>query len=184
MNNYLRIGSILFLLLFSSACDLKTTVDYDRNADFSAVKTYAWAEQEQAEINDLNQKRIVSAVESQLALKGLKAVDSDPDVYVAYFTDDDEQVVVDTTHMGYGYGPGMYWDPFWGGGMGMSTSTSRVRTYTQGTLVVDLYDADEKQLVWRGVVTATVNADPRKLEKQINKGVAKLFKKYPPAEKS
>ncbi|UCF38889.1 MAG: DUF4136 domain-containing protein [Acidobacteriota bacterium] len=184
MNNYLRIGSILFLLLFSSACDLKTTVDYDRNADFSAVKTYAWAEQEQAEINDLNQKRIVSAVESQLALKGLKAVDSDPDVYVAYFTDDDEQVVVDTTHMGYGYGPGMYWDPFWGGGMGMSTSTSRVRTYTQGTLVVDLYHADEKQLVWRGVVTATVNEDPRKLEKQINKGVAKLFKKYPPAEKS
>lgn len=184
MNNWLRIGSLLLVLSFTLACDLKTTVDYDRDTDFSAVKTYAWADQEQTEINDLNQKRVVSAVESQLALKGLKPVDSNPDVYVAYFTDDDEQVEVDTTHMGYDYGPGMYWDPYWGGGMGMGTSTSRVRKYTMGTLVVDLYDADEKQLVWRGAVTATVDEDPRKLEKKINKGVAKLFKKYPPAEKS
>lgn len=181
MNNGLRIVSLLLVLSFTLACDLKTTVDYDRSVDFSSVKTYAWAEQKQTEINDLNQKRIVSAVESQLALKGLKPVDSNPDVYVAYFTDDDEQVEVDTTHMGYDYGPGMYWDPYWGGGMGMSTSTSRVRKYTMGTLVVDLYDADEKQLVWRGAVTATVDEDPRKLEKKINKGIAKLFKKYPPA---
>ena len=184
MKHWLRIGSLLLVLPFILACDLKTTVDYDRDADFSAVKTYAWAEQEQTEINDLNQKRIVSAVESQLALKGLQPADSKPDIYVAYFTDDDEQVVVDTTHMGYGYGAGMYWDPYWGGGMGMGSSTSTVRKYTEGTLVVDLYDAEKKELVWRGVVTATVNEDPRKLEKQINKGVAKLFKKYPPAEKS
>ena len=64
--------------------------------------------------------------------------------------------------------------------MGMSTSTSRVRTYTEGTLVVDIYRADKKELVWRGVVTATLDENPRKVEKKINKGVAKLFKKYPP----
>jgi hypothetical protein len=184
MNEWLRIGSLCFFLLFTLACDLKTTVDYDRTADFSAVKTYAWAGREHPEINDLDHRRVISAVDSQLSQKGLQLVESNPDVYVTYFTDDDEQVVVDTTHTGYGYGPDMYWDPYWGGGMGMGSSTSRVHTYTKGTLVVDLYSADEKQLVWRGAVTATVSEDPKKVEKQINKGVAKLFEKYPPAEKS
>lgn len=138
MKHWLSIAGLVVLLSVTLACDLKTTVDYDRDIDFSTVKTYAWAEQEQPEISDLNRKRIVSAVESQLALKGLQPADSNPDVYVTYFTDDDEQVVV------------------------------------------DLYDPDEKQLVWRGVVTATVDEDPRKVDKKINKGVAKVFKKYPP----
>ena len=109
-------------------------------------------------------------------LKGMKMVESDPDVYVTYHGDDNEQVVVDTTHYGYGYGGGWYW----GGYGGMGTSTSRVRTYKEGTLIVDIYKAAEKELIWRGTVTGTVSENPKENEKKINKGVAKVFKKYPP----
>lgn len=163
-------------LLFLIGCDLKTTVDYDREADFSAVKTYSWAGRQHPEVTDLTHKRILASVDQQLAFKGLKKVESDPDVYVTYHGDDNERTVVDTTHHGYGYGAGWYG---WGYG-GMSTSTSQVRTYTEGTLIVDIYDAGKKELIWRGTVTGTVSENPQKNEKNINKGVAKVFKKFPP----
>ena len=166
-----------------AACDLKTIVDYDRNADFSNISTYFWVEKDEKEISDLDHRRIVAAVDQQLAAKGLKKVDADPDVGVIYYADDDEQVVIDTTTSGYGYGGGMYWDPYWGGGMGMSTSTSRVRKYQEGTLLVDIYDAKKKELIWRGSITGTLSDNPRENEKKVNKGLAKLFKKYPPQPK-
>ena len=164
------------LLLATTGCDLKTNVDYDRGADFSLVKSYAWYDQENPKISDLDHRRIVSAIEANLAKKGLQQVDSNPDVYVTYYGDDNEQTVIDTTHHGYGYGG----DWYWGGGMGMTTSTSRVRTYTEGTLVVDMYKAEEKELIWRGTVTGTVSENPEKNVKNINKGLARMFEKYPP----
>ena len=182
MKKALCLLALMFCLVGMTGCDLKTTVDYDSTVDFTALKTYSWVEPENLEISDLNHRRIIAAVDSELEMEGLKLVDADPDVVVTYFTDDDEQIVVDTTHMGYGYGPGMYWDPYWGGGM--STSTSRVHTYTEGTLIVDIYSASEKQLVWRGAATATIGDNPKDVAKKIQKAVTELFKKYPPAQKS
>jgi hypothetical protein len=172
----LTASAALALLLFTVACDIKTSVDYDRNADFSSYKTYAWFDPENPEISDLNHRRILAAVDSNLAAKGLQKADSDPDLYVTYFGDEDEQTVIDTNHYGYGYGAGWYW----GGGMGMASSTSTVRSYTKGTLVVDMYDASKKELVWRGAISGTVSDNPQTNEKNINKGFAKLFKQYPP----
>jgi len=66
----------------------------------------------------------------------------------------------------------------------MSTSTTHVRTYRQGTLIVDMYKADQKQLIWRGTVTGTISDNPQQVAKDIPKGIQKLFKKYPPEKKS
>jgi hypothetical protein len=77
--------------------------------------------------------------------------------------------------MGYGYGGGYYGR---GAGMGMSmgTSTSRVVTYDKGTLIIDIWDADEKKLVWRGSTTDTVSDNPKKMEKRLKKMLDKLVK--------
>ena len=174
----LLIGFSMCALLLMVGCDLKTSVDYDRTADFSGIKSYAWAGRQHPEVSDLTHKRILGAVGGQLELKGVARVDSDPDVYVTYHGDDNERTVVDTTHHGYGYGAGWYW----GGYGGMSTSTSHVRTYTEGTLIIDIYSASAKELIWRGTVTGTVSDNPQTNEKNINKGVAKVFKKFPPKE--
>ncbi len=175
---------LLVPFLFVLGCDLKTSIDYDHEADFSQVATYNWTGEQHPEINDLVHNRIMAALTSQLEAKGLSKVDSDPDVFVTYYGDHDERTVVNTTSYGYGMGPG------WGyaGGMGyagmgaggMGGSTSTVSNYTEGTLVIDIYRADEKQLIWRGTVTGTVSDDPKKNEENINKGIVKLFEKYPP----
>ena len=169
---------LLVPFLFVLGCDLATSTDYDREADFSKVTTYAWAGERNPEINDLDHNRILAAVNSQLERKGLREDDSNPDVFVTYYGDDNERAVIDTTHSGYGYGGDMYW-----GGMGMAgmgSSTTTVRTYQEGTIIVDIYWAEDKQLIWRGTVTGTISDDPKKNEKNINKGIAKMFEKYPP----
>ncbi len=171
---------LLFLLvpfLFVLGCDLATSVDYDREADFSQVSTFGWTGERNPEVNDLVHNRIVNALRSQLEAKGLREVDSNPDVFVTYYGNHNERTVIDTMNTGYGYGPGWGWGR---GGMGMGSSTTTVRTYKEGTIVVDIYGSGSKQLVWRGTVTGTISDDPKKNEKNINKGIAKLFEKHPP----
>ena len=49
-----------------------------------------------------------------------------------------------------------------------------------GTLVIDLYDAKTKQLIWRGSAQDTVSDSAAKNEKNLDKGVTKMFKAFPP----
>ncbi len=177
MLKVLPLSAFMLCLLLLAGCDLSTTMDYDQDFDFSAIKTYQWAGEKPEQVTDMAHRRIVNAIDEQLQAKGLSIAESDPDVYVVYYGDDDEQVVANTTHYGYGYGPGWYW----GGGMGGSTTT--VSTYTVGTLVIDMYSAAKKELIWRGTVSGTISEDPQKNIKLIQKAAEKVFKKYPPEKK-
>jgi hypothetical protein len=51
----------------------------------------------------------------------------------------------------------------------------------EGTLVVNLYDAKTKKMVWRGVATATASDKPTKNTEKMNKALDKMFEKYPGA---
>jgi hypothetical protein len=168
---------VTLVLLLSAGCDLSTNVDYDPDADFSAIKTYAWTETRHPEISDLAHRRIVGAVNMQLEAKGLRMVESEPDVTVTYHGDDREKVEVDTAFYGYRYGPRWRWHG------GVPVTASQVRTYKEGTLIIDIYNTAEKILIWRGTVTGTISENPQENAKKIDKGVEKVFEKYPPEEK-
>jgi len=66
---------------------------------------------------------------------------------------------------------------FWG----MGGATTTVETYTEGTIVADLFDAQTKKVVWRGAATKEVSNKPEKVTQQVEKAIDKLFKNYPPA---
>lgn len=166
----------LVCLVAGGAAFAGVEVDFDKEADFSKVQTYAWGTGTPAK-NELNEKRIVAAIEKELGLKGLKAAEGAPHVIVVTHVSTDQQVVMDSTTMGgYGYGR-----PYWGTGWG--TTSVNVRTIPVGTLVVDMLDGTTKNLIWRGVASDTVSPDPKQIEKKINQMVAKMFKKFPPAAK-
>jgi len=143
------------------------TTDSDPAAPFATYKTYAWTPGTASDVS-LTEQRIHNGVNAQLQGKGMTQVESNPNVFVATHvtTHTVPQVMAD----GFGY---------WGFG-GMAT----VQTYTEGTLVVDLYDATTKKMVWRGVATATVSSKPEKNAAKIDKSLAKMFARYPPGVKS
>jgi len=162
----------------------KVSYDYDKTANFAGFKTYALKDGTKVG-QPLIDDRIVSAIDSELAAKGLTKSDSNPDVYVVYHVAFDKQKDISTYSSGYGGGYGAYgWG--WGGGWGGGTTTTQVRDILVGTLVIDVADAKKNQLAWRGMGVKEVNtqAKPEKRDKSINEAVKKIFKNYPPKAKS
>jgi hypothetical protein len=63
------------------------------------------------------------------------------------------------------------------GGFGDATTTTE--TYQVGTLVVDLFDAKTKTLIWRGSSSDTLSNNADKNTKNLDKGVQKMFAHFP-----
>ena len=168
---FLLIGLILFAGKVS-AQQVKT--DYDHGANFAQYKTYSW---EQVKTNDpLDVDRIKSAVNAALAAKGWTLVDSRGDVSIVAMEITRNQQTLNTFYDGFGGGWG--WRRFGGGGFGEATTTTE--TYKVGTVVVDLFDTKTKQLIWRGSESDTLSNNSDKNIKNLDKGVEKMFKKFPP----
>jgi hypothetical protein len=166
------ICTTLFLVMVGAAFAQNVKTDFDHQANFSQYKTYSWQEIKPA--NSLWDSRIKSAVDSQLTAKGWTQVDSGGDVAVVAIKTTQTQRTLQTFYDGFG--GGWRWRGF--GGMGQSTTTEQ--DYKVGTLVVDLYDEKTKQLIWRGSAQDTLSDKAANNEKKLNKGVAKMFKKFPP----
>ncbi len=160
------VGAVAVVLTAAVVYAQKVNVDSDPAAPFATYKTYAWVDGTPAP-NPLNEDRLHSSVDAQLALKGLRMNTTNPDLVVAtHVTTKERQELIAN---GFGYGP------WWGGGLGGAT----VETYVEGTLIVDLYDAKTKKMVWRGVATATASDKPSKNASKMNKALDKMFEKYP-----
>src|SRR6476646_909561 len=153
--------AIGWALLAATAYAEKVTVDANPSAPFGSYKTYGWTNGTPAP-NPLAEQGIHSMVAAQLAARGL-AESNTPDMFVA-------------THAVTAQHPQLIVNGFdWGLG-----GTASVETYTVGTLVVDLYDAHTKQMVWRGVATDSGSDKPEKNTQRIDKALGKMFSKYPP----
>ena len=163
------------MLLFAgqlSAQQVKT--DFDRNANFGQYKTYSW---EQVKTKDaLDVDRIKAAVNAALAAKGWTQVDSGGDVSIIAMEMTHDQQTLNTFYNGFGGGWG--WRRFGGGGFGEATTTTE--TYKVGSVVVDLFDTKTKQLIWRGTSSDTLSNNSDKNIKNLDKGVEKMFKHFPP----
>ena len=161
--------------------------DYDKDKDFSKFKSYKWVTIKGAdEPDELTGKRIMAAVDAELATKGLTKTDSDTaDLYLAYQTAVGTEKQFTSYNTGWGYGPG--WGGGWYGASGMNSTTTYGSTSTiyVGQLDISMYDPATKQLVWRGVASKTLDpkAKPEKKDKNIGKAVQKLLKNFPPKQK-
>jgi len=165
-------GMMFLFAGISAAQQVKT--DYDRAADFAQYKTYSW---EHVKTKDpLLEDRIKNAVDGVLAARGWTKVESGGDVSIVALQMTTNQETLNTFYNGFGGGWG--WRRFGGGGIGEATTTTE--TYKVGTLVVDLFDAKTKKLLWRGSSSDTLSNNSDKNIKNLDKGVEKMFQKFPP----
>ena len=145
-------------------------VDYNHHMDSNKFKTYAWGQGANANAiqDSILLQSAQQAIESQLNEKGLRKVEEseNPDLIVVTSSGLKQQ----TSYNAWGSGG---WR--WGGGMASVTP----ETTNVGTLVVDIYDANGKQMIWRGVSQGALSHKGSKNEKQMNKAIEKMFKQYP-----
>jgi hypothetical protein len=166
-----RIVSVLaFVLMGAVAHAQKVNTDFDSSAPFATYRIYTWTSGTPAP-DPFIQDRILVAVTEQLVAKGMTQSAVAPNLVVATHVVTHEQKKI--VAPGFGFGP---WGWGWGGPGAM------IDTYLQGTLIVDLYDAKTKKMVWRGVATDTVSDKRSQSTERIDKAVGKMFEEYPPAE--
>ncbi|HTF63084.1 MAG TPA: DUF4136 domain-containing protein [Edaphobacter sp.] len=175
-NTFAKVGVGLMLTLVT--CMVTFAQDVTTNAmpgtDFSKYHTYKWVTIAGATPpNQIVDAQIKSAVDSQLATKGLTKTDGDKaDLYIGY------QLSVDQEKQWNAYNTG---GVRWGGGMATATSSN----ISVGTLVLDMYDPSNKQLVWSGRATKTIDPgnSQEKKQKNLDKAMQKLLKDFPPKQK-
>jgi hypothetical protein len=149
-------------------------MEYDREADFTKVRAYAWRilAEGQGPIPGTNAEildgRIKTAVDRELGKKGLalRATQAEADVFLAYY------VTVDFKSSGQSVDPG-----------GPTSNTKFEQVWVtdelRGVLVVEMFDARSGHRIWHA--SGSVKANPQKQEKNVNNLVNKMFKKYPPS---
>lgn len=166
---YFCAAMLMTVILGGSGLAQSVTVDYDHNANFERYHTYYWLKVKTS--NPLWEQRIQDAVDNELQKKGWQKVDTGGDVALTAVgsADTDKQYVTFYNDLG---------DGWWWSGFG--TATTETVTYKVGTLVLDMYDAQTKRLIWRGVATKTLSKKPEKNEKALEKAVEKMFKNFPP----
>lgn len=174
---FLTITTLLLLFVVVTSCSSISVVsDYDKEVNFETYKSFAFYKTgiDQAEINDLDKRRILRAIETNLLAKGF-VKSSNPDLLVSMFTKSREQINVWNNGFGpYGYGWG--WSPWYYNNMNTSISSS-----TEGILYIDLIDANKKELIWQGQGTGYLSQN--KKDERIQEFVGKIMEKYPPEMK-
>jgi hypothetical protein len=169
IHNRLALLMTTALLLTAAAAWAKIATDYDHRANFARYKTYSWAKVQTT--SSLWDERVKTAVDGQLAAKGWEQVPSGGDVEVSAQAATRDQQEFNTLYDSFG-GRRRF------GGFGTSTTT--VDTYKVGTLIVDVFDASTKNLVWRGVASDTLSDKADKNIKKLDQNVQKMFKHFPP----
>ena len=155
----------------------KTSAAFDETVDFSSYKTFAF--DKEGARNPFVNTLIVEAVERELTSRGLTKVSNDPDLKVVYLAATVPNLQVQNVPFYHVVNPAY-------SGM-VGSATMNMWDVTTGTLVIDLFDRKSERTVFRGTITdvlqrapsADSKADAKMVSKPINKGVAKIFKKYP-----
>lgn len=162
------------LLSPAAAFAQKVSTDHDSAANFAAFRTYYWMK-DAVTGNSLVDQRLHDALDRTLQTKGLQKVpEGQADLALGVHVATRERQTLNTFYDSFGPGWGF------GGWGGSGMATTNTSTYVEGTLLVDLFDAKTKKLVWRATAQGTVSDNPEKNAKKINSAAEKMFKKFPP----
>jgi len=169
------------LALLAGYAWAKVIFDYDPGVDFSSYSTYAWLERDnsiEAQLPEHLRMRLRRVTEEVLAEKGLDPSPAPPqtDLHLTYFFGARDELQIN--HVAYSpYSPWGY--GYWGG---FNYGYTEVRSYKEGTLVLDIVDARTHQLVWVGTLEREVRSvNPS--GKRVQKVITKLLKNFPPKKK-
>ena len=162
------IATILVALLAASCSTVSTSAEYDRSRDFSHFHTWAWGPSGGASSPQVEQK-IRDVIDAQLSKKGLVRVDGAADLEVRYRAAVAEAPLVQV------------WGTSYGGRWSGVEPDTHLLSALVGSVVVEVFDAQSRQLAWRGVGTGdlTANATLEERARTIDSGAAQMFAQFP-----
>lgn len=171
MKNYTVMLLVLTGMVFFSCATVQVSYDFDRNTDFNTYKTYNFHQNgiDKLEVNDLDKRRILAAIEANLIAKGFTKSEN-PDLYINVLASSKDKINIDNGYYGG------YWGPYYGG-------PSRVYQYTSGTIIIDIVDNQRNILIWQGAGSGLDVSNLDRKAEDIPKAVDEILKNFPPQAK-
>lgn len=186
-------GFVLALLgaaLVAAGCASgpRVRAERDKAVDFSQYRTFAFADPlgtDREGYQTIVSQYLKAATRAELEARGLRLVEANPQMLVNFsgkLSEKFRTTTAPSTAITFGVGHGGYY----GYRTGIYTTwplyapETRVDTYTEGTLNVDIIDAAKKQMIWEGVAVGRVTEETMEnLQPKINEAVAAIFVNYP-----
>jgi Domain of unknown function (DUF4136) len=178
------LAAVLLLGFSVAALADNVRTDYDHGANFSQYHTYTWGNVKTSD--PFYVPRIKQAVDKQLQAKGWQLVSSGASVTIFATDNVHNQKEVQTMYdgIGGGWGGGWGWGGWGWGGMaypgGFGDATTTTSNQPVANLVIDLFDGNSKNLLWRGLATQDLSTNAGKNTKSLNADISKMFKDFPP----
>jgi len=188
----IRRGIPALLAVAVGACGgLSVTSDWDPDFDFAAPSTFAVLDHAGGgELSGLMDERVKNSIRTAMAAKGFREVSdtSQADIAVGYQFASEERSSYSTVNTGwnsYGYGGyGGWYGPYGGGmGVGMSTSTTTERRYDVGSLLIAVFDAQAREMVFTSTGSRTLDdggGSPQEMQRRIDDAVTEILRDFPP----
>lgn len=174
-----RTPAALATMLVAGACALAVTAgaDYSPTADFDRYTSFTWDEADprpagdpRLESNPFFEDRLHAAVAVELAAAGIREAADGPALLVHHHATVRNRVDVYEADAREGYST-----PDYGEG-------TQVVQYDEGTILIDIADAETKDVIWRGWAQFDIGralTDPRVMADAIDEAVEKMFGRYP-----
>ena len=182
--------AMLGAVLVAAGCESgpRVRAERDKTVDFSQYRTFAFADPlgtDRAGYQTMVSQYLKAATQRELEARGLRLVEADPQMLVNFngkLSEKFRTTTVPSSAITFGYGHGGYY----GYRTGIYTTwplyapETRVDSYSEGTLNVDIIDAAKKQMIWEGVAVGRVTDETMEnLQPKIYEAVAAIFVNSP-----
>lgn len=176
---------ILLVVAAAGCARVQVSQDYAPGTAFPDIAAYAWQSDDQPKTGDLRGDnpligtRIRAAVDRVLAGRGWRpASKASADIHVAYHFQVNQKIASSGPRAGLGYGTGTYPGA---GGIVLVTGAD-ITSYDEGMLAIDLQDAADGSLLWRGIATFVMplHPAPEEITALLDEAVALTLAQFPP----
>ena len=175
----MRFIACVVVALALAGCAGNVVTDYDSATVFGNYNTWAYADNAGADsFLSLDGSRVKGAVERELNRKSMNLVSAtEADLLVNWRIVKEDRLEQSGLGLGFGFGTGNF-------GWGLSAPPP-VREVSEGKLVIELADAQSRQVVWRAASKRYLNENqsPQTRRKLIDEVIEEMFTQYPPGLK-
>ncbi len=126
-------------------------------------------------VNSISNRALRTDLRQGFEKLGYTVNDSTPDFCVAYYASTNQQLDITTYDYGYSFRPRWWrgWGPRY-----RDMYEPMVTQYTQGTVIVDVFDPKTKDLLWRGQGVAAVSDNQEQYVQELQSTVAAILAKF------
>lgn len=183
MKTLARFSVPLLALSLAACAQTPVRTDHDPQADWSALRDFAWVTPQQVRVDDpmldsqLLTRKVQRSTVAALTERGFREVPNPEAAFLVTYHTASRDRAYDpwprsSLHVGYGF-RGRY-----GFGFGMHHPVETIR---EGTIIIDVIDAERGELVWRGWSSTTVH-ERRYTDEYVDQTVRAILARFPPSD--